>query len=578
MHLPYAYTPQIWPPILMAVLMTTLSVYSWRRRSVPGAIPLMIASLLAAAWAAASFLEYMAVDLPVKIAWFKVQAAVQAPIVTAITGFILEYAWPGRWLTRRNLALLAFPSLLAVAMVLTDDLHHLAWSSFSLIDGAIQPQTELGSRILLAYAFGVLVFVDLLVFGWLFWRSPQHRWPVVLMLAGQLSGRLIFLLERAHLVQSPLPLDLIGMSLEYSIYAVVLFGFRILDPMPLARRTVVQQLQTGMLVLDPQGRVVSLNPAAQSILGKSEKHAVKHSIQELLPAYDGLIRAAGRGLAEISLPEMHRDSAGTGLAARNYQVEISPLKDWRGLEIGQLLLLQDITEQKRAQAQLLEQQQALATLHERERLARELHDGIGQVLGFVKMQAQAARDGLAQDQKATVDSQLAQLISVAQDAHADVREYILGAKTAVASQPGFLPALCQYLRRFSEQYELRAELVEPLDWSDGILEATVEAQLLRVIQEAMTNARKHARARCIQVMIQLDGNRVRVIIQDDGMGFDPDLLATAEGQKYGLGFMRERAEEVGGSVLLQSAPGEGTRVVVEVPVKRRSQYEGTTRR
>jgi signal transduction histidine kinase len=219
----------------------------------------------------------------------------------------------------------------------------------------------------------------------------------------------------------------------------------------------------------------------------------------------------------------------------------------------------------KAQAQLLERQRALAMLSERERLARELHDDLGQVLGYVKMQAQAARDRLAQDQKAAADSDLAQLVAVAQDAHADVREYILGAKSAAPTQPGFLPVLRQYLHRFSEHYALRTELIAPPDWMDDVLEPTVEAQLLRIIQEALTNARKHAHALCVQISIVLEESQAQIIVQDDGVGFDPRLLATAEGLKYGLGFMRERAEEVGGSVEIHSAPGAGTRVIICVP-------------
>jgi PAS domain-containing protein len=252
------------------------------------------------------------------------------PITIAITCFILEYAWPGRWLTRRNLALLAFPGLLGIVMILTNDFHHLIWSNLSFENGSVKLQFGSGSWLLLAYSFGVLVLINLVVFGWLFWRSPQHRWPVVLMLVGQLAGRMIFLLDRTHLVQSPLPLDLLGMSLEFLMYAIVLFGFRILDPIPLARRTVIQQLQTGMLVLDPPGRVVSMNPAAQAILGISEKHCVNLSIQELLPAGANLfedLQAAGTGQGEIIL--------GAGIAAREYQVEITPLNDWRGLGVGQ---------------------------------------------------------------------------------------------------------------------------------------------------------------------------------------------------------------------------------------------------
>ena len=86
----YAYTPQIWPPVWMAVLMIALSVYSGCRRNVPGATPLMITSLFAAAWAAASLLETASVGLSTRIFWFKVQAAIQPPIITGISCFILE--------------------------------------------------------------------------------------------------------------------------------------------------------------------------------------------------------------------------------------------------------------------------------------------------------------------------------------------------------------------------------------------------------------------------------------------------------------------------------------------------------
>jgi signal transduction histidine kinase len=88
----------------------------------------------------------------------------------------------------------------------------------------------------------------------------------------------------------------------------------------------------------------------------------------------------GLSEAEISL--------GVGAATRTYLLSASPLKDWRGQEAGRLLLLHDVTEQKRAQAQILEQQRALAMLHEREQLARELHDELAQELAMINVQAQ----------------------------------------------------------------------------------------------------------------------------------------------------------------------------------------------
>lgn len=105
----YAYNPYFWPSAGTVFSLLALSAYIWRRRSVPGAIPLMIGCLFAAVLAASSVMEYSAVDLAAKIAWGKFGAIFMLPGVTAVTCFFLEYSWPGRWLTRRNLTLLSIP-------------------------------------------------------------------------------------------------------------------------------------------------------------------------------------------------------------------------------------------------------------------------------------------------------------------------------------------------------------------------------------------------------------------------------------------------------------------------------------
>jgi hypothetical protein len=83
----------------------------------------------------------------------------------------LEYAWPGRWLNRRNLALLSIPCLLAVVLVLTNDLHHWIWRSFAF-QGSVQPQFSPGGWLFVAYGMGVLGGLILIILGWLFLRSP----------------------------------------------------------------------------------------------------------------------------------------------------------------------------------------------------------------------------------------------------------------------------------------------------------------------------------------------------------------------------------------------------------------------
>jgi len=555
----YAYTPNIWPSVLTIVLMMTLSVFSLRRRSVPGALQLLIACLFAAAWAASLLMNYAAVDMATKILWLKVQGTVQLPIIIAITCFILEYAWPGRWLTRRNLALLYFPVLPSVILLLTNDLHHQAWRSFSLANGALRPEFGLGSWILVFYFFGVMEALNLIVFGRLFRRSPQHRWPVALMLAGQIVGRSLFLTYNGNPLISVLPLNLIGMSFEFLIYAIVLFGFRIFDPLPLARQTVIQQLQTGVLVLDPQGRIVSLNPAAERILGATAGQARGRAIQELLPACpQELLARAGRAEIELSMV------AGENL--RCYTLELSPLNDWRGLEVGRLLLLNDVTETKRAQAQIIEQQRALAMLQERELLARELHDSLGQVLGFASLKMGATRKLIADGKLAKADDQLAHLENVVTEAHADLRENILHLGAAPTGERTFFSALQHYLDGFRMNYGIQVDCSIEAGMDDSLFAPEAQMQLFRILQEVFSNARKHAQANWVRLSFEMEGSRVRIRIQDNGKGFDPQQAAPAGERHFGLRFMRERAEQLGGNLRVDSTPGEGTCVEVEVPV------------
>jgi len=244
----------------------------------------------------------------------------------------------------------------------------------------------------------------------------------------------------------------------------------------------------------------------------------------------------------------------------------SLLNDFRGLEVGRLLLLRDVTEQKRAQAQILEQQRSLAMLHEREQLARELHDNLGQVFAFVNAQGQTIHRLLSRGDVATADEYVGRLLEVAREADVDIRESIIGLRATI-SEHGLLPTLTQYLAKYEKNYGIQTRLEGSDTFTDEAFEPLVEVQLLRILQEALTNVRKHANAHCVQIAFVLEDDWARITVHDDGLGFDPGMSSTGLEERVGLRVMRERAEEVGGSLSLQSASGQGTELVVRVPVK-----------
>jgi two-component system sensor histidine kinase DegS len=154
-------------------------------------------------------------------------------------------------------------------------------------------------------------------------------------------------------------------------------------------------------------------------------------------------------------------------------------------------------------------------------------------------------------------------------AEVDVREYLLAAKTTFSPDHLFFPTLREYAARFSQQYGLRVELSIPPSLEAQGLGAAVEVQLFRIIQEALSNIRKHARAKNVQVVFTVSGHLASLAINDDGQGFDAVMVAK-QSERFGLQAMRERAEALGGSFEVVSSLGLGTQVIVQAPIQRKA--------
>jgi len=560
----YVYTPDIWLPLAGALFLAFLGAYSWQRRKVPAALPLFASSLFGVLWILGIALAVAAVTPAAKIAWHKFQAIWQMPAATAMVCFALEYIWPGRWLTRRNLILLALPPLLVLFLVVSNNSQFM-WGELEVApDGSILRHVAAPGAILVTYGLS-LVLVNLAAFIWLFIRSPQHRWPVAMMLAGDLAGRVMYALYVLDAAPAPaltlLDAFVVGHLLCWGMYAIALFGFRIFDPLPAAHATAVAQMPEGMVVFNTQWRVASLNPAAASMLSMPAARTRGRLLAEILPAQGA---EATRCVDPDSMPmEISIESGGE---LHQYALDFTALEDFRGLVIGHLLMLHDVTRQRQVQAQVLEQQRRLAVIRERERLARELHDNLGQVLAFVTTQGQAIRRLLAHGEITEADDQVGRLVDVASEADTDLRESILGLRAAFDAQ-GLLPALAAYLSQYEKRYGIHTTLSAPQALGDGALDPLAEVQLLRIIQEALTNARKHARARAVWVTFFVDDGHAQVTVQDDGCGFDQQAVSGDPGNRVGLRVMHERAEEADGALAVQSAVGEGTRVIVTVPLR-----------
>jgi signal transduction histidine kinase len=204
---------------------------------------------------------------------------------------------------------------------------------------------------------------------------------------------------------------------------------------------------------------------------------------------------------------------------------------------------------------------------ERERLAREMHDTLAQVLGFVSTKAQALRELIDAGRIDLAREQIDHLIELSQELYADVREVILGLRAAISPEKNLLPTLGEYIQQFSRQSGVETELIVE-DGASGLTFApAVELQLIRIVQESLTNVRKHARAQHAVVRLSTIDGHAEMRVEDDGVGFDPSRIARGDFPQLGLQTMRERAESVGGAFVVVSKPNVGTQIVVQIPLR-----------
>ena len=216
-----------------------------------------------------------------------------------------------------------------------------------------------------------------------------------------------------------------------------------------------------------------------------------------------------------------------------------------------------------AQAELAEAERQAGILEERQRLARDIHDTLTQGFASIVMLLEAAEESLGRQHPA--GQHVARALQSARDNLAESRRLVWALRPEALADTPLPVALERLARQLSDEKGIRADTV--VTGTIRSLDAEQETALLRAAQESLANVRKHARATGITVTLSYMNDVTVLDIQDDGVGFVPlaESEAAPEGG-VGLRAMRERVEKIGGTVSVESAPGEGTTVVALLPV------------
>ncbi len=219
-------------------------------------------------------------------------------------------------------------------------------------------------------------------------------------------------------------------------------------------------------------------------------------------------------------------------------------------------------------ALLYQRVQSLAVAEERGRLAREIHDGVAQVLAYVNAKTLAVRRFLDNGDPAAARSELSELERAAKEVYADTREAILGLRSTISPREGFTTALQEYLDKFQQLSGIPVTLTIVPENASVRLSAEVEIQVIRIIQEALANVRKHSAASQAWLKLEIAGDKVLATVSDNGNGFAVRQPPAGKWPRFGLRTMQERAESIGGNLVVESQPGSGTKVLVTAPYQR----------
>jgi diguanylate cyclase (GGDEF)-like protein len=359
---------------LTACIAALVGFVAWRRRTTPGGKSLALLMVAVTWWSVGVAFEYATVGIPGKVFWSKFEyvGVVSCPVLYLLLA--LEYNRMDHWLTRRNIALLFIVPVVTLGLAATNEWHGLIWTSFT--------PSPAGHNLLIfghgtGYWIGAVgysylaMLIGTILLVWAAIRFPTaYRRQTGALIVGAIApwaGNLIYV---AGL--SPAPgLELTPLILAFTGAVLVwgLFRGQLLDLVPVAREALIETMADGMLVLDEQNRVVDFNPAAQHRLRSLAKVRHGQPAEEVfaqLPEWEIRLRDAREARTEIALSDAEHSYLG---------LSISPVHNRQGRYTGRLIVVQDITERKRAEegiqrandrlrAQLAEIETLQATLRE----------------------------------------------------------------------------------------------------------------------------------------------------------------------------------------------------------------------
>ena len=367
-------SPYIITLLTLAFVSLMLSVISfWHRSIAAEAKPLSLLMLIITLWLTAFALGYSSLDLSTKLLWAKLEYIGNTFIPLILVVFAIYHARLRSWLTLKRLMLLAIIPITTLVLVWTNEKHGLIWSQYSFFRESsltfLDKTYGVWFWIHGAYSYLLLVVASVLILRSIISsRSTLRKQGIALILAllAPWVGNIIYLLNI-----SPIPgLDATPLAFAFSglMLLLAVFRFQLLNILPMARETVINSMDIGILVIDAQGRIMDLNPAAEQFLGQEAPKYIGKRVDELIRVRPDTIELweKMKNLSAIKIDEKYNE--------RDYEIHRTVLYDSNASVVGQIFTFIDVTVQKQQEETIKQQYEREKELTQR--LKEELHSKV----------------------------------------------------------------------------------------------------------------------------------------------------------------------------------------------------------
>ncbi|MEM8534627.1 MAG: histidine kinase N-terminal 7TM domain-containing protein [Chloroflexota bacterium] len=585
---------------------SAIGLFAWRRRTIVGALPLVVLAIAIAIWSFGYVLELLTVRFETKVFWAKVQYFGIVTVALAWFGFALHVTARTQWLNKRTVPLLLISPIVILLLVWTNESHGLIWPNITLVTDGTLPILDfdhgLGFWACIAYSYiGLVAGTVLLVLT--FFRSRHlYQGQAGILLLSMLPpwmGNALYIsgLNPWSLVD----LTPLGFAVSCCVMAYGIFRYRLLDVVPVARDLVIENMEDGVMVLDQHNRIVDLNTAAEQDIHHTSPELIGYPVGEVFAKWpDILNRYRDKTEAAEEL------TTGEGAEQRVFDLRISPLRDRRGRYNGRLVVWRDITERKRSEEALRLQNEELLALHAKLSMAKEAAEAANRAKGtFLANMSHELRTPLTAilgySQLLKLQMTRTHRTDVIPDIVAieDAGNHLLELVTAVLDMSKIEAGKMElFLETFDVQMlvEQVVTVIQPLVEQRGntlmvhfhSLPGSMHADLTKIRQilfNLLSNATKFTTRGLISLSIDLEvhDNQEWIIfaVTDTGTGIVPEQMrhlfqeftqaATDTTRVYGgtglgLAISQRFCKMMGGEIKAVSTPGTGSTFTVCLPV------------